>query len=255
MGKVLKCSLPIVFLFFYMLASSVIYYGVDDEVFRVKDSVQTVLGNILLIGILLLYARHFCSATVGDLLKTGLHWKKVLIILMTIPGIQFLANRCVIMLLSGTQYAATAKIRDLGEIKGFLFDALFALLIAPVMEELLFRFCLISSYQSMKGKIYGMLFSSVLFGAMHSTLYARLETIITGFVLGTIYLLTQDLLMCILIHAGLNLLVTLCACISFFVHDATVISCVSSEFYVNNLILFISVAVSILGFVWLFRQK
>lgn len=255
MGKILKLFLPIVFLLFYMMASFVIYYDVDEEVFRIKDSVQIVLGNVLFIGILLLYARYFCSVRIGELLETRLYWKKILIILITIPGIQFLVNRCIMLLLSGTHYAGTAEIRELGEMKAFLFDALFAVLIAPVMEELFFRFCLISSYHSIKGKVYGMLFGSVLFGIMHSTLYVRLGAMITGFALGTIYLLTEDLLMCILIHAGINLLVTLCASVSFFVQDAAIISFVSSKIYVNNLILFISMSVSLIGVVWLLRRN
>lgn len=254
MAKVIKLFIPILFLVFYSITSYFIYYGVDDSVFSIKDTIQIVTGNFILIMLLLLYARFVCGSQWGEMFNTKLRLKEVVIVLLMIPGIEFSLDRIVISFMDYFHYSYTPVIRDLGEFKIFLFDALFAVLIAPLLEELIFRFCIISLYHSLVGKLFGMIVGSVLFGYMHSTVSARLSAMFMGIILGLVYLMTDDLVVCILFHAGVNLLITICACVSSYIQNEDMISFVSSVIYVNVPILLISVSISLIGAVILYKK-
>lgn len=171
-----------------------------------------------------------------------------------IPGIQFLTGRVILILMKHFHYTYSLEIRELGELKLFIFDALFALILAPIMEELLFRVCVISSYQTFVGKMYGMIIGAILFGYMHATMSVRMRAIVMGIILGVIFLMTNDLLVCILIHSGSNLVVTICACLSLYIQDEEVMSVASSEIYVNSPILVVSVLISLLSAAVLFKR-
>lgn len=253
MTKVLKLLMPVFFLASYAVAAYVIYYGVND-VFSIQNSFQVVIGNLIFIFLLLLYAHFVCNVQWSELLTTKLNLKKGLVILAMIPGIQFLTGRVILILMKYFHYTYSLEIRELGELKLFIFDALFALILAPIMEELLFRFCVISSYRTFVGKMYGMIIGAILFGYMHATMSVRMRAIVMGIILGVIFLMTNDLLVCILIHSGSNLVVTICACLSLYIQDEEVMSVASSEIYVNNPILVVSVLISLLGAAVLFKR-
>lgn len=254
MKKIFKLFLPVLVLLFYSLFSFCIYYGVNDDVFSIKDTVQIVAGNLILIALLLLYARFICGSRWNDIFNIKMKLKEIVIVLLMIPGIQFLSDKAVISFLECFQETYAPEIRDLGEFKIFLFDALFASIIAPVLEELLFRLCIISSYHTIPGKLYGIIVGSILFGYMHSTIPARLSAMIFGIILGVVFWATGNLLLCIIIHAGSNLLITICACVSIYLQSEETISFVSTALYVNTPILVVSVVISFLGAVLLFQK-
>lgn len=162
MKKLIKLLLPLLFLIGYTISAHFIYWGVNEDVFSIKDSLQIVIGNLILIAGLLLYARYVCFNQWKELLKTKLKFREGFIILLMIPGIQFLMTRIISILMKCFHYTCTPTIMDLGETRLFVFDAMFTLLIAPLIEELLFRFCIISSYNSRTGKVYGMVVGAVL---------------------------------------------------------------------------------------------
>lgn len=255
--KTLKLFLPVLFLASYTISSHFIYYGINDNVFRVKDVIQQIAGNLLFILLLFLYAHLVCNKQWKMVKKKKLQFGDALLILLMIPGIQFLIDRIVILWikqLSASGPSLSPVIRDIGEIRLFLFDALFAILIAPLLEEMLFRFCLISSYHSVTGKIYGMVCATVLFGYMHSTISNRISSLIFGLITGSLFLLTQNIFICILIHAGVNLYITICACISSYLQNKNLISFSLSVIYVNTPILLVTLCFSLFGAVLLFRR-
>lgn len=247
MKKLIKLLLPLLFLIGYTISAHFIYWGVNEDVFSIKDSLQIVIGNLILIAGLLLYARYVCFNQWKELLKTKLKFREGFIILLMIPGIQFLMTRIISILMKCFHYTCTPTIMDLGETHLFVFDALFALLIAPLIEELLFRFCIISSYNSRTGKVYGMVVGAVLFGWMHSTVPVRAEAIVLGLILGIIFLATNSILICIIIHSGFNFVITISACISSYIQNEEIISFASSLIYVNTPILLAAVFISLLG--------
>lgn len=258
MKKILKGLLPILFTAGYVISSQIIYYGVDEDVFSIKDMFQQVAGNIIIIAVLLMYARFVCTEQWEKLPERRISLKEIFIILLMIPGFHFLIDRLVILFVrySGQMEVPIAlTIRDLGEIRIFLFDALFALLIAPLMEELLFRFCLLSSYHSLAGKIYGVVCGAIIFGWMHGTKTMRISAVISGVILGIVFIVTNNIFICIVIHAGINLLVTICACVMVSVQNEQVISFVQSVIYVNPPILLISLLFSLLGVVFAVRHQ
>lgn len=255
MKRFLKLFLPIILSGIYAIAVVAIYHGVNDDIFSIKDSCQMVAGNLVLIVLLYLYAKFICKRDWKNITNTDLDFKKGILILMMVPGIQFLIDRIDIGIMTFAGYEPLPFVGDLGEIKLFVFNALFAVIIAPVMEEMLFRLCLISSYYSRAGKIYGMIVGAVIFGWMHSTIPARVSAMVTGLVLGIVMLVTDDVLICILIHAGINFTVSICGCVIAATRDEEIMALVLSMMYVNTPILLCSILVSVACAVLLYKSK
>lgn len=255
MKKILKLFLPILFSGMYVISAGIIYYGVTDDVFSIKDSCQMVVGNLILIALLYLYAKFICKRDWKNIKNTSLNFKKGILIFMMVPGIQFLIYRIVIRIMTYVGYEAMPFVGDVGEIKVFVFDAFFAIIIAPVVEEMIFRLCLISSYHSKAGKMYGMIAGAVIFGWMHSTIPARVGAVFLGLFLGIAMLVTDDVLVCILIHASVNFIVTICGCVIAATRNEEIIAVVLSLVYVNTPILLCSILVSVIGAILLYKNK
>lgn len=77
-------------------------------------------------------------------------------------------------------------------------------LIAPLSEELLFRGLFLPATRARLGTIGALLFSSVLFGALHLQPAAAIVAAIAGLVLGAIAIRTRSVLAAIALHAGVN---------------------------------------------------
>jgi membrane protease YdiL (CAAX protease family) len=82
-----------------------------------------------------------------------------------------------------------------------------AVLVAPVMEELLFRRFMYESFSRSFGRIATILFTSFTFALIHFNLLHFLSLFLLGVVLQSLYLVHRSLFPCILLHALHNLLV------------------------------------------------
>lgn len=74
-------------------------------------------------------------------------------------------------------------------------------LVAPVVEELIFRHCICSYYKSEKVAIF---VSALLFGIAHMNLVQSTYAFILGLVLATIYVKTRNLTTCTIVHLVIN---------------------------------------------------
>ncbi len=79
-------------------------------------------------------------------------------------------------------------------------------LVAPFLEEMLFRGIFLRSFLRRYPQAYAIGLSALLFGAMHLNLYQFVVGLLMGTFLGWIYARTQSLWPCIAIHAWNNLL-------------------------------------------------
>lgn len=78
---------------------------------------------------------------------------------------------------------------------------------APVFEETMFRRFMLDGLTRRYGKLPALLVSSVLFALLHLNPYQIASVFLTGVGLGTVYLLTQSMGCCMLMHSAYNLLV------------------------------------------------
>lgn len=81
----------------------------------------------------------------------------------------------------------------------------YALFIAPCVEEILFRGFLLSGLRRY-GERFAVISAAVLFGLMHGNLSQFLSALCIGLLLGCVYVRTGSLALCIAAHAGNNLL-------------------------------------------------
>lgn len=101
-----------------------------------------------------------------------------------------------------------------------------AVLIGPVMEELLFRGILYRHLKQQWNPVAALLVSSVVFALMHGNLYQMLPAFLGGLFYGLVYQLGGGLFLAILCHGSMNLLTVVLAGIeipSFLYHPAVVI--------------------------------
>lgn len=77
-------------------------------------------------------------------------------------------------------------------------------LLAPVVEEILIRGCILNSLQNKYGIIFALLISSFLFAVLHFNFVQTLSALICGLMLGLLYINTGSLFSCILAHSLYN---------------------------------------------------
>lgn len=81
--------------------------------------------------------------------------------------------------------------------------------IAPILEEMFYRFMSISPFSTTRGKVYGLLLTSVLFGLSH--MYNPLNGLVTfvmGLIYGGIFLWKKNIWYSSVFHMGCNLWVS-----------------------------------------------
>lgn len=79
------------------------------------------------------------------------------------------------------------------------------LLVAPVFEEIIFRGIILEQLSIRYSKIMSVLVSAVLFGVFHFNFIQGINAFFLGIILGTIYVKTNSLVPCILVHFTNNL--------------------------------------------------
>jgi membrane protease YdiL (CAAX protease family) len=77
-------------------------------------------------------------------------------------------------------------------------------LLAPIVEEILMRGCILSSLQKKHGTAIALIVSSILFAVLHFNFVQTISALICGLVLGWLYINTGTLFCCILAHALYN---------------------------------------------------
>ncbi len=138
-------------------------------------------------------------ADLSSNIKLGI--KKYLITLPVIILAGFIIN------LISTYYGIMPEMQDvvqwvLGERSFFVLFSLvfFGVVVAPVVEEILFRGFLQSALKNSMGGQYATLVSSALFAAVHMDAFAFLQIFILGMLLGNLYERTQTLAASVVVH-------------------------------------------------------
>jgi len=254
MKKLIKLLLPILFLIGYVCFSYFIFDGINEDVFLWQDCLRIVLGNVFVIILLLGYMKLIGIPVKRILKNCNLNIRKIGFIWLIIPGVHFLFSRIILVVMEKWNYTYMPTILELGDKKLFVFDTLFALLLAPLLEELLFRACILSSYRTLAGKLYGIFVSSFLFGFSHSGTFQRAGTTVTALILSILYLKTNDLLLCVFIHSSINLMLSICASIVIYLKDYNMMHLSSSIIFVCNPILAVALLLSCIGAILYYKS-
>lgn len=129
--------------------------------------------------------------------------------LITLPLI-ILAGYVVNLIFS--YYGITPEMQDvvqwvLDEKSSFVLVCLmfFGIIIAPIIEEILFRGFLLSALKKSLGRRYAIVVSAALFAAVHIDVFAFLQIFILGILLGHLYEKTKTLAASIIVHITHNL--------------------------------------------------
>ena len=142
--------------------------------------------------------------------------------------------------------------QDMETIPEILVLSVSSVFLAPVLEELTFRYCL-SAYKSTHGKIIALLCISVIFGFLHTN--NPYPALINGFVFGIFFLKTKKLIVPILMHISMNAYTSL-FCILYDIGVTGIeINDDPSLWHFNNYWLAAAVLAAIPGAVLLSRTK
>ncbi len=171
------------------------------------------------IGIALVYLTHtryrrwpsasYFGLTVRDFRsswKQGMRWGIVLKVgsstaALLALGIMFLVARSHTHLL---EVPDQLRIQQPGTLL-WIVDALGAVIVAPLVEELLFRGILYGWLRTKYGLITSRIVSSLVFAFLHGSIAVLLQTFIVGFGLVLLYERTRTLAPCVVAHATGNL--------------------------------------------------
>jgi len=181
--------------------------GVDP---RDVSGVVAILGNGILFSVLLRYkrisyaslfhpSRSSVVATVGTL---------TIPVLLIVPGL---------IMVMWTIQLVLQSVFPLSHWQQALFDRLSSsdpvsvitvCVLAPILEEMLFRGIILRSFLHQYRPLYAILGSAVLFGLAHLNIYQFAAGVAVGIVSGWIYERARSLWPCILLHAAYNSAVT-----------------------------------------------
>lgn len=166
----------------------------------------SVAGNGLLFSVLLAYKkmRH------RDLFHAARHSVAATLAVLTIPILLLVPG---LALVTMTINSIVTKAFPMSSEEVALFEAmqthapialLFACVIAPMLEEMLFRGVILRSFLVQYSRTAAILGSAALFGVAHLNLSQFVTAFIAGVVLGWLYERTRSLWPCILLHAANN---------------------------------------------------
>jgi membrane protease YdiL (CAAX protease family) len=130
-----------------------------------------------------------------------------------------------------------------------------ALLIAPIIEELVFRKFCFDATKGQTNPLSTLIISSALFGFAHpSSLNKIISAFLSGLILGSIYLLTQNIIYSIIAHMSSNIIVSILDILDsskIKINNAPVATLVHGYLFFNNILFFIALIISILSAIML----
>ena len=79
-----------------------------------------------------------------------------------------------------------------------------AIIMAPILEEVIFRAMMLTNISTATGNVLAVLLSSVAFGAVHGHIVWSIYAFVLGCILGTVFVRTRSVLASILTHVAFN---------------------------------------------------
>jgi uncharacterized protein len=168
-------------------------------------------------GLIFVFVMHFKGLTYRNLFhssKSSIQATLILLVppvLMLIPALMLLMSLLQDLLVKVAPMSAWEEARFSEMMSGGPGALVTVCLLAPVLEEMLFRGVILRSFLSQYTRWQAIVGSAVLFGFAHLNLYQFMAGLLTGVLLGWLYERTRSLIPCIALHAAYNTGITFVA--------------------------------------------
>lgn len=177
------------------------------------SALVVVLGN----GLIFVFVMHFKGLTYRNLFHPSKGSAQAALfllvppVLMLIPALLLLMSvlQDVLVRLAPMSYWEEARFQQM--MSGGPGALVAVCLLAPVLEEMLFRGVILRSFLSQYTRGQAILGSALLFGLAHMNLYQFVVGLLAGALLGWLYERSRSLIPCIALHAAYNTGITLLA--------------------------------------------
>lgn len=171
----------------------------------------TLLGNAVVFTAVM----HYKNLTYGDLFHSSPDAVATTLvalvpaIAMTIPALVLLTSTVGTYLVQWfpLSESETAMFEDMGS--GSFGAIIGACVLAPILEEMLFRGIILRSFLRQYSRCAAIVGSAALFGVAHMNIYQFSAALVLGLIAGWLYERTRSLLPCIALHAAYNGTLTL----------------------------------------------
>jgi uncharacterized protein len=204
----------------------------------------TVAGNGILFSLLLAYkrlgyrqlfhpARHSIASTLSVLTVP---------IVLLVPGLVIAAGTLNSIVVKFLPMTPDDEALFAAMVSNNLLAILFGCIVAPFLEEMLFRGIILRSFLQQYSKTRSILGSAALFGIAHLNVYQLVTAFAVGIVAGWLYERTRSLWPCILLHATYN---------AFVIYSYELLSKTASDF--SPVFYLSAFALAIASGLWLLR--
>jgi membrane protease YdiL (CAAX protease family) len=170
------------------------------------NALVMLLGN----GVLLAFVAHHRGASYRDLLHPSTS-SALGTLLLLVPPVLLLVPALVLFdeaLMSGLEMIFPLSLWEAQAFEGMTRGGLGAVIatcvLAPVLEEMLFRGVLLRSFLMQQPRWAAISYSALFFGAAHLNVYQFALAFLLGLLLGWLFERSRSLIPCIALHAGLN---------------------------------------------------
>lgn len=257
MKNFMKLLLPVIIAILFIFYNYLMFFGIhesfENKPYSLRYVIQMSLGYIVIILLLIFLYRRYVHINL-NFIKLHITPKLIAGTVLFVPGVYLLFSNCfnyIYVSLGETLILQDTKIPFF---LNFVIGSISSIVFAPILEEMVFRFLLISPFTTIPGKVYAVLISSTIFGFLHG--YENfIETTIIGIIFSLIFLFTQNIIFSIITHIMINFTVTLS--IVGYINNIKGITMYSNHnsIHISPNIFLIFLILSILGLFFLFTEK
>jgi uncharacterized protein len=195
------------FLFQYL-----VYAALYDarETLDLSPSELTALVMLLANGVLLAFVTHYRGMTYRDLLHPSKS-SPITTVLMLVPPVMLLVPAILLLdevLVGFLEYTFPLSRWEeqafAGMVERNLGTVVSTCLLAPVLEEMLFRGVLLRGFLTQQPRWAAITYSAFFFGVAHLNIYQFILAFLLGLLLGWLFERSRSLIPCIALHAAVN---------------------------------------------------
>lgn len=176
--------------------------------------------------------------------RVSLSPKLALVIILAFPGLRLIMDRLIFLLNDVLKLEYSLEVSEYtGSVLSFIVTSAYAVLFSAPIEELIFRKLTIDIYQSVGGKIYGIVVGTLLFSWPHTS-KSQFTTLFVGLIMALIYCYGRNIKINIMIHMLANLFPTIMFLFAPKNSDGTVIGFHGALVHTNWTIFAVFVSIS-----------
>lgn len=210
--NVIKIFLPVLVVLYSILFTILVGMAVPEQNVQWYHYLIEIVLYIAVIVITFFFGKKVyskCFSTFGEYKAEKLSANTLVCSATFIIAFFILEQRllCELYKMNGNDIVAAIDVETIPEL---LVLSLSSVFIAPVLEELIFRYFGLTPYESVKGKVLSLISISLLFGLLHiHSPYNALAATIDGLLYGATFFKSKNLLIPIVLHITHNAMVSI----------------------------------------------